>query len=127
MIINITHAGKNSEHSLVLDDIDLDDAYIRSLAEKIRDLPRGSLVGYVIDRMPAPAGSEPRLYVRPKVPFGVDTVGGALCEITKLRQQLDIAVEALLQYSTSPTACNRAQRALAEIAELDEPGAELLS
>lgn len=141
MIINITYKGESTEHSLMLDDIDLDDAYIRSLSEEIRDLPRGSLDFYVVDRMPVPAGGEPRFYVRPKVPFGAKRPGmigagpGVMDvhevmvhdTVSRLRSQLDIAVEALLQYSTSPTSGLRAQEALAEIASLDEPDQEHLS
>lgn len=114
MIIVITHAGRTTEHSLVMEDVDLDDAYIRSLAEEIRDMPRGTLDHFVVDRMPAPEGAEVRLYVRPKVPFGSSNS-------RVMQAQLEVAVEALLQYSTSATSGLRAQQALAQIAEMEMP------
>ena len=110
MIIVVTHGGKTTEHSLVMLDVDLDDAYLRSLSEEMRELPRGTLQYFVVDRVTGP-GPEPRIYVRPKMPFG---------SVERVTAQLEIAVEALLQYSSSPSSGQRARQALTEIAALDE-------
>jgi hypothetical protein len=126
MILCITHAGRTTEHSFIMNDVDLDDAYIRSLAEEVREMPKGTLQGFVVDRLSGTDG-ELRAYVRPKVPFGTadkpffrSMDGADACKMATLEMQLEVAMEALLQYSTSPTSGDRARDALAQIAALDE-------
>lgn len=128
MIIVITHEGRTTEHEV---EGSFSNEYTLRVAEEIRELSVGALSDFVIDRM-ATDGVD-RVYVRPKVPFGSERIGDGpgILERTALQQatargrltaQLDIAVEALLQYSTSPTSGDRARQALEQIACLDEGG-----
>ncbi len=119
MLLCITHAGRTTEHSFVMDNVDLDDAYLKSLAEEVRAVKKGTFQHFMVDRVENLAGGEVRAYLRPKVPFGgVEPTS----QFDILQEQLDIAVEALLQYSTSSVAGDRARDALARIAALDAPG-----
>jgi len=79
MILNITYQGQSDDYQLALDH-DASDADIRRIAwEVLRSgglrgmhaphLPEAAFRGYVVDRLRAPGG-EPRIYLRPKVPFG---------------------------------------------------------
>lgn len=79
MIINITYQGHSADYELALGS-DASDADIKRIAlEVVRaggvrglhlpQLPNGAFDHYVVDRMRAPDGS-PRVYLRPKVPFG---------------------------------------------------------
>jgi hypothetical protein len=79
MILNITFQGHSADYQLGLDH-DASDAEIRRIAREV--LRSGGIRGmhvptladdafrnYVVDRLRAPGG-EPRIYLRPKVPFG---------------------------------------------------------
>lgn len=79
MILNITYQGRSADYQLGLDH-DASDAEIRRIATEVLrsggvrgmhvpDLAADALRGYVVDRLRAPGG-EPRIYLRPKVPFG---------------------------------------------------------
>jgi hypothetical protein len=84
MILNITYQGQSADYQLALD-TSASDADIRRIATEvvrsggIRGLHAPHLTddvfrGYVVDRLRTPNG-EPRIYLRPKVPFGS---GGAI-------------------------------------------------
>lgn len=79
MILNITFQGHSADYQMGLDH-DASDAEIRRIAcEVLRSggirgmhvphLADDALRGYVVDRLRSPGG-EPRIYLRPKVPFG---------------------------------------------------------
>jgi hypothetical protein len=79
MILNITYQGRSADYQLGLD-YSASDADIRRIAwEVVRSgsirglhvphLDQDAFRGYVVDRLRAPNG-EPRIYLRPKVPFG---------------------------------------------------------
>jgi hypothetical protein len=79
MILNITYQGQSADYQLALD-TSASDADIRRIATEvvrsggIRGLHAPQLTddafrGYVVDRLRTPNG-EPRIYLRPKVPFG---------------------------------------------------------
>ena len=85
MILNITYQGLSADYQLGLDH-DASDADIRRIAcEVVRSggirglhaphLTDDAFRGYVVDRLRAPGG-EPRIYLRPKVPFGASVAGG---------------------------------------------------
>ena len=78
-ILNITYMGQSADYDLALDAA-ASDADIRRIAvELVRSggvrglhvpgLPANAFAQYVVDRLRAPDG-EPRIYLRPKVPFG---------------------------------------------------------
>ena len=77
--LNITYQGQSADYDLAIDYV-ASDADIRRIAwEVVRSgdirgmhvphLPEAAFRGYVVDRLRAPGG-EPRIYLRPKVPFG---------------------------------------------------------
>lgn len=79
MILNITYQGQSADYHLALDHT-ASDADIRRIAcEVVRSggvrglhaprLADDAFRGYVVDRLRGPGG-EPRIYLRPKVPFG---------------------------------------------------------
>jgi len=85
MILNITYQGQSADYHLALD-YNASDADIRRIAwEVVRSgsirgmhvphLAEAAFRGYVVDRLRAPGG-EPRIYLRPKVPFGASVAGG---------------------------------------------------
>jgi hypothetical protein len=78
-VLNITYQGLSGELE-VGHDMPLSDADVRRVAtELVRaggvpglhlpDLPVGAFELFVVDRLVGPGGA-PRLYLRPKVPFG---------------------------------------------------------
>ena len=78
-ILNITYQGLSADYELAVD-FATTDADIRRIAvEVVRSggvrglhLPRlamNAFDSFVVDRLTGPAG-EPRIYLRPKVPFG---------------------------------------------------------
>jgi hypothetical protein len=78
-ILNITYQGQSVDYELALD-YAATDADIRRIAvEVVRsggvrglhvpDLPDSGFDQFVVDRLDTPDG-EPRIYLRPKVPFG---------------------------------------------------------
>lgn len=80
-ILNITWNGLSADYPLELDG-HLSDADVRRVAvEVVRagnvpglylpTLPEDAFLGFVVDRFQAPGGA-PRLYLRPKVPFGAE-------------------------------------------------------
>lgn len=79
MILNITYQGQSADYQLGLD-YSATDADIRRIASEVvrsggirgmyaPNLPDDAFHGYVVDRLRTPSG-EPRIYLRPKVPFG---------------------------------------------------------
>ena len=79
-ILNITYQGVSVEYSLEVDE-NLSDADVRRVAVEvirsgelpglhIANLGDGTFSNFVVDRFDNP-GSGNRLYLRPKVPFGV--------------------------------------------------------
>lgn len=79
MILNITYQGQSADYELVLD-ARASDADVRRIAYEV--VRSGSVRGlhvpslrddafdsFVVDRLVGPSG-EPRIYLRPKVPFG---------------------------------------------------------
>lgn len=86
MILNITYQGQSADYHMALD-YDASDADIRRIAwEVVRSgsvrglhaprLTEDAFRGYVVDRLRGPGG-EPRVYLRPKVPFGGGAARGA--------------------------------------------------
>lgn len=84
MILNITYQGQSADYHLALDH-GASDADLRRIAcEVVRSggvrglhaprLPDDAFRGYVVDRLRGPGG-EPRIYLRPKVPFGAGVAG----------------------------------------------------
>lgn len=80
-ILNITYGGLSADTPLDGGNA-LTDADVRRIAVEIvrtggargltvPNLPRGAFDHYVVDRFVSPTG-EPRIYLRPKVPFGGD-------------------------------------------------------
>ncbi len=78
-ILNITYQGRSCDFELGLD-FAASDADVRRIAVElvrsggvralhVADLPQDAFADFVIDRLRAHDGS-PRLYLRPKVPFG---------------------------------------------------------
>jgi len=79
MLLNITYMGHSADYELALDQ-STSDAEIRRIAIEV--VRSGSVKGlhvpqlaarafddYVVDRLRGPRG-EPRVFLRPKVPFG---------------------------------------------------------
>lgn len=129
MILVITHDGQTTEHHLVFEDKPEADEWhdvLLAIAEEVRGLQPGTLSDHVVDVLTS--NEDTRHYVRPKVPFGATQPGPGVLDVLSithntqvavLKRQLDIAIDALTQYSTSPTSGDRARVALANIAELD--------
>ena len=79
MILNITYQGQSADYQLGLDYTATDADIRRIAAEVLRSggirgmhvphLADDAFRGYVVDRLRGPDG-EPRIYLRPKVPFG---------------------------------------------------------
>ncbi|MGE0871529.1 MAG: hypothetical protein AB7P03_23420 [Kofleriaceae bacterium] len=78
-ILNITYQGQSGDYDLAID-VATSDADIRRIAvELVRsggvrglhlpNLPANAFESFVVDRLTGPGG-EPRIYLRPKVPFG---------------------------------------------------------
>jgi hypothetical protein len=77
--LNITYLGQSADYDLALDASASDDDIRRIATEVVRagdvrglhvpELPRDAFVHFVVDRLTGPSG-EPRVYLRPKVPFG---------------------------------------------------------
>jgi hypothetical protein len=80
-ILNITYQGQSADYDLAVDFATSDADIKRIAVELVRSggirglhlpaLPPTAFVNYVVDRLTGPAG-EQRIYLRPKVPFGVD-------------------------------------------------------
>lgn len=78
-ILNITYQGHSADYDLALDYATTDADLRRIAVEVVRaggvrglhrpNLPLHAFDGYVLDRLRGPDG-EPRIYLRPKVPFG---------------------------------------------------------
>ncbi len=87
--LNITYQGHSADYELAID-FATTDADIRRIAvEVVRSggarglhlphLPATAFAAFVVDRLTGPNG-EPRIYLRPKVPFGhADGGRGACC------------------------------------------------
>ncbi len=80
--LNITYNGLSADYTLDAD-YNLSNRDVRRIATEVvrggglrglhsANLPRGAFDNYVIDRFAAPNGDR-RIYLRPKVPFGVPT------------------------------------------------------
>lgn len=78
-VLNITYGGLSADYPLDVD-YALSDADVRRIAIEvvragglrglqIANLAEGAFDHYVVDRLTSPSG-EPRIYLRPKVPFG---------------------------------------------------------
>ena len=78
-ILNITYNGLSADYSMPVD-YTLSDGDIRRIAVEvirngevrglqIANLPVDAFANYVVDRLQSASG-EPRIYLRPKVPFG---------------------------------------------------------
>ena len=78
-ILNITYQGQSADYELAVD-FATTDADIRRIAVeivrsggarglRIPDLPAHAFDTFVVDRLTGP-NDEPRIYLRPKVPFG---------------------------------------------------------
>jgi hypothetical protein len=78
-ILNITYQGQSADYELELD-FAASDADVRRIAVEIvrsggarglhiPSLPDRAFDAFVVDRLTGPNG-EPRIYLRPKVPFG---------------------------------------------------------
>jgi hypothetical protein len=78
-ILNITYSGISADYPLDLD-YALSDVDVRRIAVEVvrsgglrglqvANLAESAFDNYVVDRLTAPNG-EPRIYLRPKVPFG---------------------------------------------------------
>lgn len=67
-MLNITYQGQSADYELELD-YAASDHDIRRIAAEIARVPQNAFANFVIDRLRAPDGS-PRIYLRPKVPFG---------------------------------------------------------
>ncbi len=78
-VLNITYSGLSADYPLDLD-YALSDVDVRRIAVEvvrsgglrglqIANLADGAFDNYVVDRFRGPGG-EPRIYLRPKVPFG---------------------------------------------------------
>lgn len=78
-VLNITYMGQSADYELALDTHATDGDIMRIATEVVRaggvrglhvpHLPHNAFSNYVIDRLRG-AGGEPRIYLRPKVPFG---------------------------------------------------------
>jgi len=78
-ILNITYQGLSADYELELDFAASDDDVRRIAVEVVRSggvrglhvaqLPVNAFDQFVVDRLRAPDGG-PRIYLRPKVPFG---------------------------------------------------------
>lgn len=78
-ILNITYQGQSADYDLAVD-FATTDADIRRIAVEIvrsggarglhiPNLPNNAFQSFVVDRLTGP-NNEPRIYLRPKVPFG---------------------------------------------------------
>lgn len=73
MILNITIAGRSTEHELDIDPVSTPDDDFRQLACEIRSIPADTLNSFIVDRVNLESVSDAiRVYVRPQVPFGSD-------------------------------------------------------
>ncbi len=82
-VLNITYQGQSADYDLELDYQASDEDVRRIAVEVVRSgsvaglhiagLRSDAFNGYVVDRLRGPKG-EPRIYLRPKVPFGAATV-----------------------------------------------------
>ena len=80
-ILNITYQGQSADYELALDHTTTDADIRRIAVEIVRsggarglyipNLPQHAFASFVVDRLTGPNG-EPRIYLRPKVPFGHD-------------------------------------------------------
>jgi hypothetical protein len=78
-ILNITYQGQSADYELDLDTTTTDADLRRIAVEVVRSggarglhvphLPVNAFASFVVDRLIGPNG-EPRIYLRPKVPFG---------------------------------------------------------
>jgi hypothetical protein len=78
-ILNITYQGQSADYELALDTATTDADIRRIAVEIVRsggarglhipNLPDSAFASFVVDRLTGPDG-EPRIYLRPKVPFG---------------------------------------------------------
>ncbi len=78
-ILNITHQGQSADYELAIDQGTTDNDIRRIAVEVVRSggarglhvphLPTDAFASFVVDRLTGPRG-EPRIYLRPKVPFG---------------------------------------------------------
>lgn len=78
-VLNITYQGQSADYELELDFAASDDDIHRIAVEVVRsggvrglhvpELPDDAFRHYVVDRLRGPH-DEPRIYLRPKVPFG---------------------------------------------------------
>lgn len=77
--LNITYQGQSADYELALDNTATDNDIRRIAVEVVRsggarglhipNLPPQAFASFVVDRLTGPHG-EPRIYLRPKVPFG---------------------------------------------------------
>jgi hypothetical protein len=77
--LNITYLGQSADYDLALELTASDDDIRRIATEVVRagdvrglhvpTLPADAFTLFVVDRLAGPNG-EPRIYLRPKVPFG---------------------------------------------------------
>jgi len=69
--LNVTHAGRSEDLPAPLP-YDIGDEDIRRISEETLGLDPGTFENFVVDRFDHENG--PRLYLRPKVPFGAGVV-----------------------------------------------------
>ncbi len=78
-VLNITYNGLSADYDMDVD-YNLSDEDVRRIAVEvirsgglrglhIANLPHNAFAGYVVDRLTGQDG-KPRIYLRPKVPFG---------------------------------------------------------